>query len=327
MAVARSGQTIIVGCRVCLQGDFNDLKRCGGCGTVSYCSTECQHKDWVAHRPICKRLKKEGIKQHNRVYQSPIANPPQVISIGQLVRSGKAARIKGRAGRLHPLLQQSEESLGPRVSDYGELFTQHNSSEDMCAALRDLDNFHVKVVVPVLVGEARIAVIAGVSTASPRSSMSRRLARRLGLQLGDSINGLGYGSVSCPAFAPAVKIAVFFADRVSGAHVLMCMAPVVWARDSYSDLVIGQDVYEMFSEWCYDATPSTTFLRGISLSSADPGPDPASGRLIEIEMPWGLTEGPPEMRKPNSTDMSHLVDVEPAGLLLLREVLDRPEFC
>jgi len=30
------------------------LMSCGKCRSVSYCSSECQHIDWKAHKPACK---------------------------------------------------------------------------------------------------------------------------------------------------------------------------------------------------------------------------------------------------------------------------------
>lgn len=47
-------------CGVCGKGD---AKRCGGCGTVGYCSKECQTEGWKEHKGECGRgykPKKEG---------------------------------------------------------------------------------------------------------------------------------------------------------------------------------------------------------------------------------------------------------------------------
>ncbi|KAH8728588.1 hypothetical protein GQ44DRAFT_608755 [Phaeosphaeriaceae sp. PMI808] len=43
-------------CTTCGKGaDANDspLHRCGKCGTATYCSNACQHKDWAVHKHIC----------------------------------------------------------------------------------------------------------------------------------------------------------------------------------------------------------------------------------------------------------------------------------
>jgi hypothetical protein len=45
-------QTFCDGCR---EGRaIEELKRCGGCRRVSYCSIECQRAHWNAHKPHCK---------------------------------------------------------------------------------------------------------------------------------------------------------------------------------------------------------------------------------------------------------------------------------
>ena len=48
--------------RVCAApvcGATSGLKRCGGCGTVRYCSTECSRAHWREHRAECRRLQAE----------------------------------------------------------------------------------------------------------------------------------------------------------------------------------------------------------------------------------------------------------------------------
>ena len=48
--------------RVCAApscGVTRGLKRCGGCGTVRYCSPECSRAHWRAHKAECRRLQAE----------------------------------------------------------------------------------------------------------------------------------------------------------------------------------------------------------------------------------------------------------------------------
>lgn len=33
-----------------------ELKKCGGCGTSSYCGSDCQRAEWPVHRRLCRRL-------------------------------------------------------------------------------------------------------------------------------------------------------------------------------------------------------------------------------------------------------------------------------
>ena len=37
-------------------GAYDDLRYCGGCGAVAYCSRECSRAHWRAHRAECRRL-------------------------------------------------------------------------------------------------------------------------------------------------------------------------------------------------------------------------------------------------------------------------------
>ena len=48
--------------RVCAApgcGATRGLKRCGGCGTVRYCSEACSRVHWREHRAECRRLQAE----------------------------------------------------------------------------------------------------------------------------------------------------------------------------------------------------------------------------------------------------------------------------
>ena len=40
-------------------GATRGLKRCGGCGTVRYCSEACSRVHWWAHKAECRRLQAE----------------------------------------------------------------------------------------------------------------------------------------------------------------------------------------------------------------------------------------------------------------------------
>src|SRR5438105_11480 len=44
-------------CQVC---ETPTTKKCGKCKTAIYCSTQCQHSDWNAHRAICKAQDKHS---------------------------------------------------------------------------------------------------------------------------------------------------------------------------------------------------------------------------------------------------------------------------
>jgi hypothetical protein len=42
-------------CTVCGKEakESSPLQRCGRCGTATYCSSDCQRKDWAVHKHIC----------------------------------------------------------------------------------------------------------------------------------------------------------------------------------------------------------------------------------------------------------------------------------
>ncbi len=41
-------------------GATRGLLRCGGCGTVRYCSEACCKAHWREHKPACRRLQAEA---------------------------------------------------------------------------------------------------------------------------------------------------------------------------------------------------------------------------------------------------------------------------
>ncbi|KAL5320205.1 hypothetical protein ACEPPN_011006 [Leptodophora sp. 'Broadleaf-Isolate-01'] len=45
------------GCRTC--GNTKGLKLCSGCNSISYCSKECQTKNWGYHKDVCKIIRYE----------------------------------------------------------------------------------------------------------------------------------------------------------------------------------------------------------------------------------------------------------------------------
>ena len=51
----KDGRTLEASCKACKKY-VKDLKRCGKCGMVYYCSKECQIKDWKDHKEDCKLI-------------------------------------------------------------------------------------------------------------------------------------------------------------------------------------------------------------------------------------------------------------------------------
>ena len=67
----------------------NQLRRCGSCLAVKYCSSACQTEDWASHKPFCKNVGAARLK--------PLmfaANTGDVATVKRLLKSG--AKVDGR---------------------------------------------------------------------------------------------------------------------------------------------------------------------------------------------------------------------------------------
>lgn len=51
-------EQVEIGC--CAHCEAPSSHVCGGCGTVEYCSEECQRADWNEHNPLCRALVDEA---------------------------------------------------------------------------------------------------------------------------------------------------------------------------------------------------------------------------------------------------------------------------
>ena len=48
-------ERLLVSCQVC--NKVGDIKKCGGCKELLYCSVQCQKKVWKEHEKVCKKVK------------------------------------------------------------------------------------------------------------------------------------------------------------------------------------------------------------------------------------------------------------------------------
>jgi hypothetical protein len=64
-----SGSDPAEACENCGATDSSQLKDCGGCGGVAYCSRECQKSSWRKHKPNCSRLDSHAAKIMRRLKQ------------------------------------------------------------------------------------------------------------------------------------------------------------------------------------------------------------------------------------------------------------------
>ena len=95
-------------CAVCGKSGFSgiDLKVCGGCSSVAYCTVECQRKDWKQHKKSCKKTPKP-------VAAASLLRPSPVPLIPGAASSYPAESLIGRRARAVGLI--SRPTLNGRV--------------------------------------------------------------------------------------------------------------------------------------------------------------------------------------------------------------------
>ena len=78
---------------------------CSGCLMVSYCSRDCQKKDWKTHKNLCKTLSKLRGGNKNHLFHNDPAAQPQVtnalqISLGLDQFTNKTKSLKSLESKL-----------------------------------------------------------------------------------------------------------------------------------------------------------------------------------------------------------------------------------
>lgn len=131
-----------------------NLQKCGACLSVSYCSKDCQVKDWKRHKSICKK-----IKQMNTTEES--SSSASVLSMSEAVKAGATLYCDA-----------NEAIIGARKTD-------------RCPS-RALDSPNAVCTLPILLAvtgsdKAPIACNALFSAAVATSTLSARLAETFGL--------------------------------------------------------------------------------------------------------------------------------------------------
>lgn len=71
-----------------------ELRACGGCGVIKYCSEDCQYDGWKVHRKVCKELKKivEGGKEAGNLPLDVFEEKARELSPCANLLSGKAGK-------------------------------------------------------------------------------------------------------------------------------------------------------------------------------------------------------------------------------------------
>ena len=104
---------------------------CKGCGTVAYCSTECQRIDWRdrGHRKACKKIQDERAAEAARAEApTPTPSPSEAVFYGPVPRS-HADEVRARIAAEHEAARLRREANPEPVSPYG---ARHGSRCPIC---------------------------------------------------------------------------------------------------------------------------------------------------------------------------------------------------
>ncbi|KAK0104986.1 hypothetical protein ONS95_004644 [Cadophora gregata] len=93
------------GCRTCGTTRGN-LKLCAGCRSISYCSKECQAKNWAYHKAVCKIIRME-----RAMHEATGGVPMENLSVAEIDRAFKAGRDAGGITTNHKSFGDIERDL------------------------------------------------------------------------------------------------------------------------------------------------------------------------------------------------------------------------
>ena len=93
-------------CTIC---GADKAKACQGCGTVAYCSTDCQRIDWRdrGHRKVCKKI--QAAEAARAEAPTPPPSPPRDVFYGPAPRS-HADEIRARIAAEHEAARARREA-------------------------------------------------------------------------------------------------------------------------------------------------------------------------------------------------------------------------
>ena len=90
----------------------NQLRRCGSCLAVKYCSSACQTEDWTSHRLVCKNVgaarKEELVPLILATKNGDMATVEKLLEAGAKVNGGALFDIQGTPMLITPLLAAAE---------------------------------------------------------------------------------------------------------------------------------------------------------------------------------------------------------------------------
>lgn len=74
----------LIKCNICEQK--LNLKKCSNCKIVSYCSVDCQRKDWNDHKILCKMTENDRNKSDDLMEKKNIGFSDEMMIIKQIPR-------------------------------------------------------------------------------------------------------------------------------------------------------------------------------------------------------------------------------------------------
>lgn len=270
------------------------LMKCAKCELQYYCSRECQVQHWPEHKALCKE--KRGQKEF---VNSAVYSVPQMMLLGKRLFANEEGFMLGS------------------VDDCGIL----------PASIWRLPRAPISVL-RVRVSSAdrsgSVEVNALFSAAAQASSMSERLAERLGLSKGAKITVAGLRSFNGEAHLPSSSVDVECLD-VFDRTVLprsSRMALVIMPNPG-NEMVLGKDwlddiVRQSQRHLLLDCAPDKMRIRvspaGVDVRTLDLQAFHAATSSTRIDagefiaLPWGYSDpGPGYQANPRAMEMSHLV--------------------
>mmetsp|Transcript_9957 Transcript_9957/g.24503 ORF Transcript_9957/g.24503 Transcript_9957/m.24503 type:complete len:225 (-) Transcript_9957:46-720(-) len=86
----------------------NQLRRCGSCLAVKYCSPACQTEDWASHKLVCKNVAAARFEElrplMSAAHNGDVATVEKLLKAGAKVDGGAITEMSGRKILTTPLL-------------------------------------------------------------------------------------------------------------------------------------------------------------------------------------------------------------------------------
>ena len=112
-------KNMILVCDYCFAIGEN-MQVCGKCKMVRYCDAKCQHRDWVRHKPECKRLRYSRLVLKSELHDA--ASRGQLDKVKKLIQEGASLDKTTRDGTTPFFFSDTGRSLR-----YCEIFSTARS--------------------------------------------------------------------------------------------------------------------------------------------------------------------------------------------------------